>query len=250
MNELSIICCYNRFDEYNSTLVKSLRLQTNQNYELIGVDNSKNQYSSAAQALNYGIKMSCGKYVVTVHQDFEFIDPEALDKIIYYLKEFSSLDVIGVAGAVIDNEASLLKKIIGRNRKICSSMVDERGRIVDSKPLQVNSLDECCFAFLKDFWIKHPFDEQTCNKWDLYCVEMCLYTATKGGKAYVVPIKCIHHSGGNLTNNFYVTLRKLSMKYRNNVDNIITPCVVTKTKHYNLEYAKLTLINIIRKIKR
>ena len=111
---------------------------------------------------------------------------------------------------------------------------------------KVESLDECCFGFKRSFWEKHPFDEIACNKWDLYAVDMCLEAYRNNGSAYVIPVDSLHHSGGNITKNFYDSLNNLMKKYKNDKKKIITTCVVSDTRHPDFECLKLNLINEVR----
>lgn len=244
MIDISIICCYNKQTLFDNTLITSLKTQKYKNYEIIGIDNSNRKYKSAAAALNCGINASTGKYIIVVHQDFEFKDCDALLKIKNYLEHNSELDVLGVAGAKLDKDASILRKIVGRNRVIYASLIDSNN-LIDAQ-MEVETVDECCFFFRRTFWETYHFDEQTCNGWDLYAVDMCLKARMLGGRAFVVPISSLHLSGGTLTKSFYVVLKKMAIKYQRDFERIITPCVVTTTKFPEIEYIKLLLINRIR----
>ena len=70
-NDISIICVYNKTDIYENVLKKSLQLQSLQ-AEIIAVDNTNQEYSSAAKALNYGASCASGKVFVFAHQDVSF----------------------------------------------------------------------------------------------------------------------------------------------------------------------------------
>lgn len=244
MKDIALVCCYNNAKMYKEILKNSLSKQKNIDYELIGVDNSDGKFPSAAAAINYGIGKTDSNYVIVVHQDFEFINENALVKFLQYSKQFNDNDILGVAGAILDNNAKILKKFIGRNRIIYSSLIDSTNRVTGFK--KVESLDECCFGFKRSFWEKYPFDEIACNKWDLYAVDMCLEAYRNNGGAYVISISSLHHSGGNITKNFYESLKKLMKKYRNDRKKIITTCVVCDTKHPDFECLKLNIINEVR----
>lgn len=246
MKMLSIICCYNNKKMYENLLVKSLKKQNDVQYELIGIDNTNNKFSSAAQALNWGCQKAKNENLLFVHQDFEFMSSTALSDICQFYNKISDYDIWGAAGAIKEEKAPLLKKLIGRNRIIYSSLDQTEYMIHDYK--RCESVDECCFGFKKSFWVKHNFSEEICDSWDLYAVEMCLYANCIGGNIMVIPVSAKHHSGGNLTSSFYRVLRKMSKEYKNKKSEIITPCVVTFTKFYNYEYIKLMFVNIIRKI--
>lgn len=244
MRDVAIVCCYNNIKMYKDILQNSLLKQKNIDYELIGIDNSDSRFPSAAAAINYGIKKSDSGYIIVVHQDFEFINEAALTEFIKYSKQFHDNDILGVAGAILDDNAGILKRFIGRNRIIYSSLIDSTNRVTGVK--KVESLDECCFGFTRGFWKQHPFDEIVCNKWDLYAVDMCLEAYRNHGGAYVIPIDSLHHSGGNITNNFYNSLNRLMKKYKDDKEKIITTCVVASTKYPKIECLKLNMINEVR----
>lgn len=52
---ISIVCVYNNQDILNDWLLKSLKNQTIK-FELIKIDNTRNTFKSAEEALNYGGK--------------------------------------------------------------------------------------------------------------------------------------------------------------------------------------------------
>ena len=244
MKDIALVCCYNNTEMYSNILKKTLANQKNIDYELIGIDNSDNMFPSAASALNYGIGKSDSEYIIVVHQDFEFINEDALASFLQYSKQFNDNDILGVAGAILDDSAKILKRFIGRNRIIYSSLIDSTNRVKGFK--KVESLDECCFGFKRSFWEKHPFDEIACDKWDLYAVDMCLEADRNNGGVYVIPIDSLHHSGGNITKNFYKSLNNLMKKYEKDKKKIITTCVVSDTRHPDFECLKLNLINEVQ----
>lgn len=124
MKDIALVCCYNNAEMYNNILKKTLVNQKNIDYELIGIDNSDGMFPSAASALNYGIGKSDSEYIIVVHQDFEFINENALESFLQYSKQFNDNDILGVAGAVLADNAKILKRFIGRNRIIYSSLID------------------------------------------------------------------------------------------------------------------------------
>ena len=65
---ISIVCVFNDKKVLNEYLLESLKNQT-AHYELILIDNTKNKFKSASEALNYGAKNANGNYLMFVHQD-------------------------------------------------------------------------------------------------------------------------------------------------------------------------------------
>ena len=112
MKDIALVCCYNNTEMYSNILKKTLANQKNIDYELIGIDNSDNMFPSAASALNYGIGKSDSEYIIVVHQDFEFINEDALASFLQYSKQFNDNDILGVAGAILDDSAKILKRFI------------------------------------------------------------------------------------------------------------------------------------------
>ena len=62
---ISVVVVYNDKQILDKWLLKSLKNQT-VNFELIALDNTKAEFKSAAEVLNYGGKKAKGKYVIRV----------------------------------------------------------------------------------------------------------------------------------------------------------------------------------------
>lgn len=247
MADISIVCCYNNEHMYKEILIQSLNRQSNRNFEIIGINNSTGKYSSCASALNYAIAHARGKYIIAVHQDFEFLSNESIDEIENFMNNASENDVYGVAGAIVDKNAGLFKKIICRNQKNITSFDEDYVSNIERYGKKVETLDECCVCFNRKLWEKHNFSEKLCFAWDLYAVELCLYAKNVlGASIRVIPIKAIHHSDGNLSTNFYKSLYKISNEYKNIINQIVTTCVVVKTKYPKFICMWLIFINILR----
>ena len=88
---ISIVCVYNNQDILNNWLLKSLKHQTVE-FELITLDNTRNTFKSAAEALNYGGKKAKGKYIMFVHQDVDLSSDtwlEDVEKMWFFSKKCS-----------------------------------------------------------------------------------------------------------------------------------------------------------------
>ncbi len=246
---ISVICCYNNEKIFNEVCKSSVEMQKNIAFEFIAIDNTRNVFKSAAKALNHAMNLVQYDYVVCVHQDFGFVNDNALRDIFDYLSKQSAFCVVGCAGAVYDASSKLVDRIIGRNRIVVSYLTSAKSTN-DKDVVEVESIDECFFAFNKKLWEKHNFNEKDCFAWDLYSVEMCLYARKQGGKCYVIPIKGIHHSNGSLTSKIYYSVYLISKKYKKEFKYIVTTCVVFKTGFFDVcNMIWLILVNYIRKIK-
>lgn len=249
--KVSIVCCYNNKQMYNEWLLSSLQRQQECEYELIGIDNSNKRFDNCAAALNYGVGCATSENIICIHQDFEFTNNHSLASICKIFQSIGEYDVFGAAGAVYDSKAGFSKSIALRKRKCISSLgnlsIDEK--IIINFGVDVDTLDECCFCFKKSLWDQHNFSEELCPYWDLYGVEMCLYSHYfLNGRVFVVPMNAIHHSDGNLTKNFYISLYRIMKFYRNKVDRIVTTCVSTTTRFAKMKYYWLCTINYIRSV--
>ena len=231
--------------KYDEILVNSLKRQSDQEFELIGVDNTDNRFSSAASALNYGAELSKTENLLFVHQDFEFSTENSLKEIKHFFRIISDNDVLGAAGAIYDSEALFKQRFIGRNRINISTLGNETLSFDNIRKCE--SVDECCFGLKKELWNSHHFDENVCFGWDLYGVEMCLYCRSNGGNVYVIPFHAIHHSGGKLSPSFYDCLKRLTMKYSGHFERVVTTCVVANTRYPRIQHIKFRIINLFRR---
>lgn len=216
---ISIISVYNNYNTLKEMLLKSLEKQTI-DFELILLDNSNNRYSSAAKALNEGIKKAKGEIIVIVHQDVEF-KKQQLDKMIKYLEKLGDNVIVGAAGRK-DSEGVITNIKHGTDKKFA-------GKIRVIEPIEVQTLDEVCIASTKNVFNKILFDEQTCDNWHLYGVDLCLMGKSKEIKSYVIPLDLYHKSKGAVNNLYYDSLLKVSKKHKENYTYIYTSCSVINT---------------------
>ena len=202
---LSIICVYNNRNILERCLLNSLEKQ-NTEYELILLDNTYGEFTSAAKALNFGAKKSKGKYLMFIHQDFKFNSPSWLEEI---EKNLNNLDKFGVAG------------VAGKKSRKCISNIKEgvppvlAGSIQIVEPEDVLTIDECLIIIPKKLFSITQFDEACCDDWHLYASDYCLTVKKAGYKVYVLPMRGYHASSGNSFSGetYYPILRKLVKKY-------------------------------------
>ena len=205
---VSLICCYNQIEEYNQLLVSVENQDIS--VECIGIDNTEGVFSSAASALNFGAERAKGDVLVFLHQDIRFLKSDALRSFLTPLfEDMSSLLVVGLYGAARSKE------------------------IYSNNYLLQETLDECCIALSRKTWEQVSFNEDVCDGWHLYAVELCLRLRRYGGKA----ISAIHHdvchlSSGNVDERYMRTFKKLLILYKD--DKMI--CTTCKCMPANLLY--------------
>lgn len=202
---MSIICVYNNKEILDKYLLESLKKQE-ADYELILIDNRKNQYNSAASALNYGAKKATGEYFVFTHQDINFTDSNWIKNTINQIKKLDNIGIIGVAGKTVDSAVrSNIKQGI-EPKDVTPFKLD--------KTEQASTLDECLFIIPKKVFLKHPLSESRCPNWHLYCVDYVYNIKNQGYEAYLIPTQLEHRSrGASMSEEYYETLPHLQKKY-------------------------------------
>lgn len=212
--DLSIICCYNNNVQLEKCLMNSLKMQTVE-AELILIDNTSKKFTSAAAALNYGARIATKKYLLFVHQDIEFLIENSLASIYQNMTSLNNC-IIGAAGVIKGRKGIISSMKEGSNYQSIGDPIIE-------KPTAVFTLDECLIGCKKDDFLN--FDENTCDNWHLYGVDLCLQAHLIGLGVVVIPCNICHHSSGNVNHDFFLTLRKLKRKYHKIYEKIETCCI-------------------------
>jgi len=221
---ISIIVVYNNERTLNEILLKSLKNQIVK-FELITLNNTKGQYKSAAEALNYGGKKAKGKYLMFVHQDVDLYSNTWLEEEEKILDKLSKLGIAGVAGRS-KNEYSVITQIKHGNPPRFV------GKMQIEKPIEVQTVDECLTIIPKSIFTKLQFDENVCNDWHLYAVDYCLSIKKLGFCSYVIPIFIYHKSPGySMSGKYFATLKKVLKKHKSYYGKIYTTVGNWSTKY-------------------
>ncbi len=217
---ISIICVYSNSEVLEKNLLSSIEAQT-VDHELILIDNRKQQFPSAAKALNYGGRKANSEYLLFSHQDIYLPSPRWLEEAEGYLKGIPDLGIAGVAGMIAGGHSNSER---GRNIiKHGKSLIQwSWGRTI-VKPEQVQTLDECLFIIPKKVFDVYPLDEETCAHWDLYAVDYCLSLRESIGLvSYALPMMVHHRSLGKITKTYFLTLNRVLKKHRHHCMRINT----------------------------
>ena len=195
---ISLICCYNKIDEYESML-NSLRKQ-NIEYEIIGLNNTNGQFKSAAKALNTGAQRANGDILVFLHQDIEFMNSNSLSNFTKILKNNDDV-IVGLFGSKYNKKE------------------------FNSKFNIVQTLDECIIAINKRIFERLKFNEELCDNWHLYVVELCL--RAKKNNIKILEIKdssqILHKSIGKKKKKYMKDYLKIMKTYKDE-NYIATTC--------------------------
>lgn len=209
MKSLSIICVYNNERILQDYLLAGLKAQNNQDMELVLLDNRENAYPSASSALNAGARMATTDNLVFAHQDIHFDCPTIIDELLSFFA--SDLGVFGSSG-VGRFKAKMLSNVFtgSRNPKLFANRLCER----ITEPVEVETLDECFFCMKKDLYARlGGFDEEICNNWHMYAVELTLHAKKEGVSVYAVPLSILHKSGGTISKAYINNLSAVCRKY-------------------------------------
>lgn len=216
---ISVICVYNDKAVLEKYLLKGLEHQI-ENGEVILLDNTYGRFSSASEALNFGGDKGTSDYLMFIHQDVLLQSPDWLAKAESYLDSIPKLGIAGVAGMV---EGGHSNEERGRNiiKHGDPPEVWKWGHPI-AKPEPVQTLDELMVIIPKSVFDKNPFDEVTCNGWDLYAVDYCLSIRRAGFGVYVIPLSVHHGSRGRANESYFVTLNKVLKKHKDHYSRINT----------------------------
>lgn len=226
----TVVCCYNKKDMFEE-LINSLSRQTEQ-IEIIGIDNTKSEFSSCSSAYNSVLSSIKTRFVIFSHQDILFDEEESVGKFLDYCEEINKYDIIGVAGRKKEINYGLSNIKQGINREWAVA-----GRIKNKQ--ECDTVDECFFGGYTACFKEYPFNEEICNGWHLYAVERCLAALARKNKVYVCNVPLVHLSGGKTDHAFNICLYKLCLIYKNDLDYIAAPCEQTSTKVIRREFSYL-----------
>jgi len=232
---ISIVCVYNNERLLADFLLDSLNRQT-VHYELITIDNTENQFTSAAQALNCGGEKARGNYIMFVHQDIRLCSNEWLRDAERMLDSLPNLGVAGIAGR--REGGRILANLTNGTPPTAA------GTQIGVNPIAVQTLDESLTIVPRDMFSALQFDEITCDGWHLYAVEYCVSSTLLGFALYVLPFHTYHASQGFsstpaepidrlisrcpmvvpafLPTEYYMALKKIIKKHKDNVSKIHT----------------------------
>lgn len=226
--DLSIVCINNNNETLNRFLLPSIKKQVGVKYEIRIIDNCGNQYTGARKAFNEAAEVLKGKYIVFVHNDFCFNEPDAFQRVLRYCDTLDPFGVIGVAGCGNEKKKLIQTRIKhGKDKKSVGKRIEE--------PVSVMTVDECCFIVSRDRFMKTPFTDK--DGWHLYAVEYCLQMLDMGLRNFVIPIDAWHYSDGVSLNAAYCKeVKGLLERYSQKYPYINTTVKQWKTDFFTREF--------------
>ncbi len=220
----SVIICYTNTTQLDEAL-KYLSTQTiASEVEILALDNREGRFLSCAKALNFGAEQAKSDIVVFMHQDVYLWDEGILERYCNALQKDDKL-ILGVAGIPLDSDEIVADILEGEKQ-------ERLHRSCNGEQVEAKVVDECLFAMRKSLWQTLRFDEETCDNWHLYAVDICYANSLSGGKNAILSAKICHASSGNaLSREFERGIKKLVKKYKGKLNRIRTTCVSLKCSY-------------------
>lgn len=238
---VSVICVFNNQEQLEKQLKASLEFQES-DFELIAIDNRENKFKSAAGALNYGSQKASGEILIYSHQDIYLKRLDEIDRIAVAIEKCPVGTIVGAQGVKEPKKRYYTNSTWGK-------ILDKR-IVEDYKEdlYEVSCVDEGFFGMKKETWDLLKFNEELCDNWHLYSVEMCLHTRKLGNKVYVFPTQMHHFSRGVISLGYMNNLRQLCKVYRRDFKYIWTTCYKVRTNrlYINMLYTAWCLNRKIR----
>lgn len=225
---ISIIICSRSADIANE-LRKNIAATIGCAYELVVIDNSKNDYTIFT-AYNEGVCRAKGDILCFMHDDIIF-HTQDWGKIITDALTDKSIGCVGVIGSwFMPNKPASWWLCHAEVGTVIQGYRDNKGNYktfvdgkVPTKPIaDVVVVDGCWFCIPKAMFQDICFDEQTYNSFHCYDIDICMQVR-KIGKRIVVPscIEIEHTSLGNVLTSYYEQLGLFYDKWQD-----VLPCSV------------------------
>lgn len=238
---ISVICVFNNQEQLEEQLKASLEFQR-ANYELIAIDNRENKFKSAAGALNYGSEKASGEILIYSHQDIYLKRPDEIERFAAAIEKCPLGTIVGAQG--VREPKKLYYTNLTWGKALDKRIVEDYKEDLYA----VSCVDEGFFGMKRETWNLLRFNEDLCDNWHLYSVEMCLHTRKLGNKVYVFPTQMHHFSRGVISLGYMNNLKKLCEVYRKDFKYIWTTCYKVRTNRFyiNMLYTAWCLNRKIR----
>jgi hypothetical protein len=250
-----IICSKNK--EISFSLSNNIHDTIGCEYELIVIDNSKNQYSIFS-AYNLGISKSTLPYLCLIHEDIEFQTLNWGNKIINHLNK-PGTGLIGVAGGQAALRVPLGWTSFNLYYNITHTYLSKRNKIIDKKKIfpqihheseAVVLLDGVFMCAERKLFSHIQFDESF-EGFHGYDQDISLQATIAGYINYVVyDIDLKHFSRGNFDVNYITTLLLIYDKWRDQLPIFVRSIDKNKLIEKQYKAEKNTLLRLKKRMVR
>ncbi len=212
-----IICSIN--NDYLNRLITSIKDTVQIDFELLVIDNKKEQLS-ISEAYNKCARNAKFQYLVFVHEDVEFLNFNWGLSLINILDN-KKVGIVGVAGSTYLPSVpsgwylpieDFNKVYIHQGFKYIAKPVriDDQGDDLTS----VFLVDGVFLAMRKDVFHQFPFNEQIVG-FHAYDVDICQRISTKYCNVFTKQIQILHHSEGKVNQSYFDALLQFKMGFLN-----------------------------------
>ena len=225
MIKYSIVTIVNNDEVYDKCLLQSMKLERRLDIEFIPILNYNNKFT-ASVALNYGLAVAKGEYIIVCHQEVG-IKPGTMDILDKLLTP--EVMILGASGVDLSCKVSDVGTWGGTVSKrlavgtVYSSKIEDKPYWNGIKDLtKVHCVDECFFVIRKS--ISTKFDNNF-NGFHFYGVDFCLQARKQGYDVHAAGIPIIHYgeySGSMHNKTYWPLLRKLHGKWRTHFPELLT----------------------------
>lgn len=206
---LSIIIC-SKTPYINPVLEKNIQETAGIEYELIAIDNSKNEFSIFS-AYNSGIKRSIYPNICFVHGDVLFKTNNWGSLVCRHLDD-KNVGIIGIAGGDLVTKVPAPWSVSGIAKNFIQSDSSTKRRSdihFDQKKYgsinqEVVLLDGVWLCMRRKIFEKIRFDDITFSGFHVYDIDICLQAKMSGYKNFVIYDIVIEHFSHGLRNKEWV----------------------------------------------
>ena len=219
---ISCIIC-SRQTDLSAELKENIASTIGCEYELVVIDNSKNEYSIFS-AYNEGVRRAQGDILCFMHEDVLYHTDGWGKSVVDYFLQYPSVGLLGVAGTHFlshipsgwwETECKSCHLIQGytENGEYKSSISDIRTYM--SNPTCLVAIDGLWMCMRKDVFIQVSWDDVTFNGFHAYDVDMSLQIWSTGLQVHMIwDVLIEHKSLGCFDDCFYDAYAKLWAKWR------------------------------------
>lgn len=218
---LSVIIC-SRSNDVSSELKENISATIGCEYEMVVIDNSKNQYN-IFQAYNEGVRRAKGDILCFMHDDILYHSENWGNKVCEYFDSYPDLGCLGVAGShlVLDapasfwhSEASCLH-FYGHdsdgNLLLLDNTADE---VAEDGLIKVCSVDGLWMSIRKSLFETIRFDDHTFQGFHCYDSDICMQIIQAGYDIGIaVGVLVEHGKRGTQNSSYFESIRAWHKKW-------------------------------------
>ena len=213
---ISIIICSRKAD-ISQELKDNIATTIGCEYEIIIIDNSKNQYSIFA-AYNEGVKCAKGDVFVFAHEDILFHTVNWGLKMLRIVQD-TSIGLVGFAGSHFlpsTPEAWDLTPWTTWYLQSHGGVIDETSMMRDEQFIDAVMVDGFCFFTPASIWKDITFDETSYKGFHFYDYDICMQVLQAHKRVVITKRILIEHfSGGNTNAQWFENQKIFWAKWHN-----------------------------------